>query len=94
MGWDFKLDKAGTFAVELTFACEGSSGGSQFVVACGGQKLTGTVEPTGSWTKFARKRLGTIELKQPGKHTLTVKATKKPRMGVMNLRAIVLRPAK
>ena len=94
VGWAFKLDKPGTFAVELSLACDGTSGGSQFVIACGGQKLTGTVEPTGSWTKFARKRLGTIELKQPGKHTLTVKATKKPRMGVMNLRAIFLRPAK
>jgi alpha-L-fucosidase len=93
VSWDFRLDKPGTFAIELTFACDETSGGSQFVIACGGQKLTGTIEPTGSWTKFAKKRLATIELKQPGKHTLTVKATKKPRLGVMNLRAIVLRPA-
>jgi len=94
VSWALQLQRPGRFAVELTLACEKGSGGSEFVVAVGGQKLTGKVEPTGSWTTFATLKLGTIDLAKAGKHTLTVKATKKPRMAVMNLRAVTLRPVK
>ncbi len=94
VSWDFKLEKSGRFEVVLTLACDNSSGGSEVVIAVGGQKVIGTIEPTGSWTKFATVKLGAIELGKAGKHTLTVAATKKPKLAVMNLRSIVLRPAK
>ena len=93
VSWDFKLDKPGTFTVELTFACDAASGGSTFAVSVAGRKLTGTIQPTGDWTKFATVELGTLTLDKPGKHTLTVKPIQKPKLAVMNLRRIRLRAA-
>ena len=93
VSWAFKLEKPGTFTVELTYACDKSSGGSTFAVAVGGQKLEGKIEPTGDWTAFKTVTLGTLELAKPGKQTLTVKAKTKPKLAVMNLRSIVLKPA-
>ena len=94
VSWDFKVEKPGTFEVELMLACDAASGGSEFVIALGDQKATGTVAATGSWTQFATVKLGTLQIANAGKHTLTVKATKKPKLAVMNLRTLVLRPAK
>ena len=92
--WAFTLDKPGTFSVELTYACDKGSGGSTFTVAVGGQTLEGKVESTGDWTTFSTLKLGTLELAKPGKQTLTVKPMQKPKLAVMNLRSIVLRPAR
>jgi alpha-L-fucosidase len=94
VSWDFELTKPGRFEVELVFACEGTSGGSEFVVAVGDQQVKGTVEPTGAWSQFKPAQLGTLELKAAGKLTLSVKATAKPKLAVMNLRSIVLRPGR
>jgi len=94
MSWAFKLDKPGTFTVELTYACDKSSGGSTFAIAVGDQTLEGQIEPTGEWTSFKTITLGTLELAKPGKRTLTVKAKTKPKLAVMNLRSVVLKPTK
>jgi alpha-L-fucosidase len=93
VSWDFKLETPGTFEVVLTFACEKGSGGSEYVATVGDSKLTGTVESTGSWTEFKAKTLGSVELKSAGKHTMSVKARTKPKLAVMNLRSIVLKPS-
>ena len=92
VSWAFQLDKAGTFDVALTYACEKGSGGSSFAVAAGGQRLEGTVASTGAWTAFETVKLGSLAIAKPGKHTLTLKASRKPGMAVMNLRSIVLKP--
>ena len=94
VSWDFKLDKPGRFDVELTLACDEASGGSTYVVAVGEAKLNGTIESTGAWTSFTAVKLGTIELAKAGKQTLSVRALTKPKLAVMNLKAIRLVPAK
>ncbi|MFA0775066.1 MAG: hypothetical protein THHGLFOP_000570, partial [Candidatus Fervidibacter sp.] len=50
VSWEFVLERGGTFRVEITYACDKGTGGSEFVVEVAGQKLTGVVEETGSWT--------------------------------------------
>ncbi|MGB2820568.1 MAG: alpha-L-fucosidase, partial [Phycisphaerae bacterium] len=94
VSWDFKVAKAGTFDVQLTYACEKGSGDSTFSVAVGDRKVEGKVRETGSWTKFVTEKLGTIELDKPGAAKLSVKAKTKPNLAVMNLRGIKLVPVK
>jgi alpha-L-fucosidase len=91
VSWDFVVERGGTFQVEITYACDKGTGGSEFVVEVAGQKLTGVVEETGSWTNFVTKPLGTVTL-QPGRYTLAVRPVKKPGMAVMNLQRVKLLP--
>jgi Alpha-L-fucosidase len=91
VSWEFVLERGGTFRVEITYACDKGTGGSEFVVEVTGQKLTGIVEETGSWTNFVTKSLGTVTL-APGRHTLSVRPTKKPGAAVMNLQRIKFIP--
>ena len=91
VSWDFTVTRPGEFTVEVTFACTGSSAGSEYVVTVGEQKLTGKVESTGSWANFTKKELGKVKLDKAGRYVLAVKPTSKPKVGVMNLKSITLR---
>jgi len=91
--WNLEVAKPGTFQVTLTLACDKGAGGSEFVLAVGGQELKGKVAETGAWTAFETLKLGTLKLDKAGKVALSVKALSKPGLGVMNLRAIEFKPA-
>ena len=91
VSWKPNVQRAGRYAVALTYACDRGSGGSTFTVACAGSRLTGTVAETGSWTTFRTLDLGTLEL-GPGSQTVTVRASSKPGLAVMNLRSLTLKP--
>jgi len=91
--WLIKAPEAGDYEVDLSYALAPDSSGSEFVVACGEAKLPGKLEGTSSWTDFRTVKLGKIRL-PAGQATFEVKPTRKPRVGVMNLRSLTLRPAK
>jgi alpha-L-fucosidase len=89
--WVCRVHSPGAFQVEITYACT-QPGGSPYVVEVAEQQLEATVEPTGSWTKFDTRTLGTVTLSED-RHVLTVRAKDKVGEGVMNLQSIVLKPA-
>jgi len=88
--WVLRVDEGGEFHVAITYACT-PPGGSEYTVEVSDRKLESKVEPTGSWTNFATKKLGRMKLAED-RHTLSVKAKSKVGEGVMNLRAVVLKP--
>jgi len=94
VGWEFKLRKPGTFAVELTQACGKGSGGSEYTVSIGDQTLTDVVPDTGAFTNFVNRVIGTVALTKPGEINVRVKPVKKPGLAVMDLRAVTLKPAR
>ncbi|HET6575163.1 MAG TPA: sulfatase-like hydrolase/transferase [Fimbriiglobus sp.] len=91
--WEFELAKPGTFTVEVLQGCGKGSGGSEVEVSVGGSKLTFTVKDTGGFQKFVAREVGTLRIAKPGRHTLTVRALRKPGLAVMDLRQVVLKPA-
>jgi len=91
--WVLRIDHAGKFDVEITYACPNMSAGSEYVVEVAGQQLSGKVQGTGSWTQFQTEKLGTLDLPAE-RHTLNVKAKNLVGEGVMNLQSIVFRPVK
>lgn len=95
LSWNLDVQKTGTFAAAITFACDNSSAGSEYEVQIGApdgslQKLPGMVAGTGGWDKFVTAPLGVVDLKIPGRYTVAVKALRKPNLAVMNLRALAL----
>jgi alpha-L-fucosidase len=89
--WQVRVDKPGSFEVEVSLACDKGSGGSQYVVVVGDQAVVGKVEETGSWTSYEVVKLGTVRLAKPGMVTVVVRAVSKPNLAVMNLRSVILR---
>ena len=92
--WEFKVNKPGSFTVEMTFACSPGNGGSEYSVSVAEQELNGTIRETGSWTDFVSEKLGTVKISKAGVYTLTVKPKTMPRGAVMNLKSITLVPIK
>ena len=92
--FDFTVEKGGAFTVEVLQGCGKGSGGSEVELAVGTEKLTFTVKDTGGFQAFEARDVGTLKVEAAGRHTLTVRAKTKPGAAVMDLRQIVLKPAK
>lgn len=90
--WEFQVTKPGKFEIEALQGCGTGSGGSEVEFAVGDQKVVMTVQDTGHFQNFVPRNIGTIEIKEAGRHTLTVKPLKKPGVAVMDLRQVKLSP--
>lgn len=92
--FDFELQKGGKFALTGLIGCGKGSGGSEVQMSVGSEKLTFTVEETGGFQQFVPRELGTLVITEPGRHTLEVRALKKPGVAVMDLREVKLTPVR
>jgi hypothetical protein len=92
--WELTVTKGGAFAVEVLQGCGKGQGGSEVEVTVGGKTLTFTVEDTGHFQNFKSRTIGEVRLARPGRYTLTVRPKKKAKAAVMDLRSVILRPAK
>ena len=91
--FDFTAVTPGDYAVEVLQGCGKGSGGSEVELSVGESKLTFTVKDTGGFQAFERRAVGTLTV-AAGRQTLLVKPLTKPGAAVMDLRKVVLRPAK
>lgn len=91
--WEFEVAKPGKYEVEIQQGCGGGSGGAEVAVEVADQKLTFIVQETGHFQHMITRDLGEVEL-TAGKHTLAIKPQTKPGVAVMDVRRVVLRPAK
>jgi len=94
VSWTADVTKPGTFTVEMTYAAAEGSGGSEYVVAVGDQQVTGKVAATGSWSAFKAETLGKVKIEKAGKTVVSVTPKSKPGTAVMNLKSVILKPAK
>lgn len=90
--WEFTVEKAGRYEVEVQQGCGAGSGGAEVAVEVAGQTLAFTVQDTGHFQHMILRVIGTVEL-PAGRQTLAVKPRTKPGVAVMDLRRVVLRPA-
>lgn len=92
VSWLISVAKTGGYQVSLDYACQDDSAGSEFEVRIGSKTIQGKVTGTGSWKEFKTEVLGSIDLEKSEGLPITVKATKKPGVAVMNLRFLTLTP--
>jgi arylsulfatase A len=90
--WEFDVAKAGNYEVEVLQGCGKGSGGAEVELSVGDQAVRFTVDDTGGFQNFVARKIGSLTM-AAGRQTLSVKAKTKPRVAVMDLRQIVLRPA-
>ncbi len=91
VAWDFTATRPGMYQVELTYSL--AAGSSDITIAVGDKSVSATLKPTGSWYRYTTVILDRVYVKSPGKHAVTVKASRITGGAVMNLKAVQLRPA-
>jgi alpha-L-fucosidase len=91
VGWEFRGAAPGRYRVAAEIACDPDSGGAEVVFEIGDKTLTHTVSPTKGWTDFVTVDLGEVDL-AGDRVAVAVRAKSKPRLAVMNLRRLFLRP--
>lgn len=89
VSWEFRIVDGGKFEVVVELACESGLGGSTYELKVGHQTVKGEVPDTGSWTTFAHKNIGFIQLPK-GRHTLVVSPVTIAKTALMNLRSVRL----
>jgi hypothetical protein len=89
--WRFRA-KPGTYKVLILQGCGKDQGGSSIQVSVGDQKLDATVEETGHFQNFVERSLGSITLAKDGEAKLEIRAVKKAKAAVMDVRRMKLVP--
>jgi arylsulfatase A len=90
--WDFTVQDAGKFKVEILQGCGNGSGGSEVEVIVGKETLNFTVKETGGFQKFEPREIGEVTINTTGRHQLQIKPKKKPGVAVMDVREVRLKP--
>jgi hypothetical protein len=90
--WKFKATKGGSFKIILLQGCGKGQGGSAVTVAVAGTTLDYTVEDTGHFQNFVERTAGTVTIDKPGDYTLEIRAAKKAKGAVMDVRQVRLVP--
>jgi alpha-L-fucosidase len=91
LSWFFEAPKPGTYAVELTYACDKGKSGSLLDIALNGQTLKWQVKETGSLATYRTGRAGTFKVEAAGNLTLTITPTNLVKDTVMWLRSLSLK---
>ena len=92
VGWDLDVRKPGLYEVEIRQGCGTGSGGSEVEISLGDARRMFTVMETGGFQKFMSRRLGTLEVKSPGRLSFEIRPRRKPGGAVMDVRQVLLTP--
>ena len=90
--WRVRIDRPGTFQIEVEAACDPKSAGARYAVSVVDQSVGGTLESTGGWDKYAVLKPGRITIPEKGEYRVAVKG-RKTGEAVMNLRTVRFAPA-
>jgi len=90
--WEFTLNEPGQFRCLVLQGCGPGSGGSEVEFRVGESVATMQVAATRGFQDFVEREIGTLEIGQAGRQTLTVTPRTKPGPAVMDLRQIKLVP--
>lgn len=90
--WEVDVAASGPYEIFLELSHAGDGG--RYEVTLGDKKLEGLVSNTGSWSNFVKQRVGTVLVDKPGKQSLTIKPIEIVGEGLMDLKSVMIEPAK
>jgi hypothetical protein len=88
--WRFKVTRPGSFKVLLLQGCGKGQGGSSIRIIAGGRTLDYVVEDTGHFQSFVERAAGTLKIEQAGTFALEIRAVKKAKGAIMDVRQVRL----
>lgn len=90
--WRFRVEKPRKYKVILLQGCGKGQGGSAIKVIVAGQALEYTVEDTGHFQNFVEREAGSVTIDKAGVAALEIRAVRKAKGAVMDLRQVKLVP--
>ena len=90
--WDVEIDQTGIYQVEMEWSVSDEEAGKSFVLEVGDEKITGIVDPSGSWETFQKKIIGRIHLKRGYQQIIFRPAKDFGEGALLDLRKIKLTP--
>ena len=90
--WVVDVERPGRYDVHVFQGCGKGQGGSEVEISLGDSRTTFLVEDTGHFQNFKWRRVGQVEAPSPGRYRVGVRALKKAKAAVMDLRTLELRP--
>ena len=94
LSWTAKVTHPGLFRVEVVQACPDDTAGSNYTLSVGGQPVSCDVAATGGWQSYKTVPVGKIKVDRAGSLTVKLIPGKIKGYAFMNLRAVVLKPAR
>jgi putative membrane-bound dehydrogenase-like protein len=91
--WSVEVTWPGTYAVWLDWACDNNNAGNTFLFQAGTERLTGTVQGTGTWNNYRQAKVGAIKL-AAGSQQVVFRSAGKIKGALIDLRSIKLAPIK
>lgn len=91
--WKLDVPTAGTYAVELEWACADDNAGNPLVLQIGRKKMNLKVAGTGSWDDYRVVWIGTVELPQ-GRVEASMRSQGPVRGALIDLKGVYLVPKK
>ena len=92
VSWEYNATRWGMYDVDLVYSTA-SPDGSEVSVSIGEKSLPVKLKSTGSWYQYTVIPVGRVYLETAGKYPVRVQCEKLVGAAVMNLKAIILRPA-
>lgn len=92
--WELEVDRKERYDVYLDWSVSDAEAGKPFVLEVDGRQIKGTIGETGSWFTYRKEKIGRITL-PAGKHTVVFRAGPgSPEGALLDLREILLVPAR
>jgi len=91
--WQVEVPTAGTYRVQLEWACDNGSAGNLWELTTASGVLTGRIETTGSWDNYRTAEVGELTL-AAGMQRITIRPAGKLRGPLMDLKSLSLLPAR
>lgn len=92
--WHVAVGKSGKYDVFLEWSVSDEEAGKGFLLLAGDEKLTGKVAKSGSWETFKKVKIGHMSLKKGTTHFVFKPEKNFGEGALLDLREIVLVPAK
>lgn len=92
--WDVEVSKAGTYDVSLEWSVDDKTAGNPYYFKSPSAKITGKIGKTGSWETFKEQKIGKIKLEAGRQKLVFGSDIDDVKVGLLDLRKIVLTPVK
>lgn len=92
--WDVEVKKAGSYDVSLEWSVDDKTAGNPYYLKSPTGKITGTIGKTGSWETFKEQKIGRIKLEAGRQKLVFGSDVDDIKVGLLDLRKIVLTPAR
>jgi TolA-binding protein len=90
--WEIEIPAAGIYEVWTQHAHAGPGGSYQ--LETDGHTATVQVPDTGNWNNYRAERVARLQFAKPGKHRVTIKPVEIKGEGLVDIKALAIRPAK